>query len=212
MATLEIPEGPPPACQSLKSLHIREGYYCVQTFSIHDLRPLRRFTLLIRCELHFGYHALTDADCDEMSTWWPQMQRLELGRSDPSAESKCTLRSFVSFAKGCPQLVSLVLHISARDIPILDPMPPPHHALQELTVGDAVILDAQGVAGFLRALFPEMNEFYYSASDNRETDEHCRRAARWRRVRHLVTGHPLDEYTSFSNFFYEGLSDIDEIV
>ncbi|TRM69652.1 hypothetical protein BD626DRAFT_624979 [Schizophyllum amplum] len=129
-----------------------------------DLAPLARFADVETLEIETSQgHALSDADCATISSWWPHLRGLNLSRpgrfrSDQDTPT-CTLRAVADVARLCPDLEILVLPIDARAIP--DILISPQCKLTVLKALDSLIVDPPAVASFLSSLFPELYILMY---------------------------------------------------
>ncbi|KAI1783526.1 hypothetical protein LXA43DRAFT_330820 [Ganoderma leucocontextum] len=92
---------------------------------------------------------------------WPRLTRLDLNYVP--VEGPPALRTLLFFARQCPSLTSLNLPcIDARNIELLS-SGPPHLSLTSCSVSDcgwdSLIPDPEGLAQFLKALFPNLTLF-----------------------------------------------------
>ncbi|KAI1791787.1 hypothetical protein LXA43DRAFT_944802 [Ganoderma leucocontextum] len=104
---------------------------------------------------------VSESDLAAMAESWPRLRHLDLNYV-PVAE-RPGLRTLLSFARHCPSLTSLNLPcIDARDVEFLSPCPP-HLSLTFCSVSDcgwdSLIPDPEGLAQFLKALFPNLTLF-----------------------------------------------------
>ncbi|KAI0738352.1 hypothetical protein C8Q80DRAFT_273044 [Daedaleopsis nitida] len=137
--------------------------------SIVTFRPLFAARCLRNFELRWDYSLnLADEDMDELARRWPSLESLQLN-SEPVPESdgpSLTLRALLPFARHCPNLRHLGLHINAQCVPTQPPLPPlslpsAHDVpvprfkrLESLAVGLSAITKPEPVTLFLSQLLP----------------------------------------------------------
>lgn len=130
--------------------------------SLECFRPLFYARSLRVFELRWDYALnLTDDDIDEFARNWPSLESLQLN-AEPVPEANgpgLTLRALLPFARHCPNIRHLGLHIDATTVPSLHRHPhhqdlPPFRRLQTLAVGLSAIARAEPVTLFLSQILP----------------------------------------------------------
>ncbi len=123
---------------------------------------------------------LTDKDIEQMASWWPRLQRLDLGTLSGSAEHdaqhptpKITFASLRSLAKHCRDLRRLVLPLDLTATSEHKPSEaeeekiPTQTALHTLLLGGLPAPDAD-MSSFIRqtlAVFPGLEEIECTSVD-----------------------------------------------
>ena len=130
--------------------------------SIVTFRPLFSARCLRIFELRWDYVLnLADGDMEEFASKWPSLESLQLN-SEPVPEPhgpSLTLRALLPFARHCPNLRHLGLHVDARSVPSLNPFPyaqdvPRFRRLETLAVGLSAVQKTEPVTLFLSQLLP----------------------------------------------------------
>ncbi|KAI1793728.1 hypothetical protein LXA43DRAFT_1000221 [Ganoderma leucocontextum] len=130
--------------------------------SIECFRPLFSARSLRAFDLRWDYALnLRDNDIDEFARSWPSLESLQLN-AEPVPEANgpsLTLSALLPFARHCPHLRHLGLHIDARTVPTLPPNPHSHdvprfRCLETFAVGLSAISRAELVALFLSQILP----------------------------------------------------------
>ncbi|KAK7007858.1 hypothetical protein R3P38DRAFT_3281047 [Favolaschia claudopus] len=133
--------------------------------AIQHLLPCSFFTD-VTFHLSAGYR-VDDHDILMMAMAWPKLRRLRFTGNADRQSCDASLQALISLAKHCRDLNILVLTFDATRIPPL----PPHEQLlypplTTFDVGDSLIVDAQGVAGFIYTLFPSISELETSLEND----------------------------------------------
>ncbi|TBU47558.1 hypothetical protein BD309DRAFT_456494 [Dichomitus squalens] len=123
------------------------------------LKPLLRIRHLADVRLHLASKnvsvVVSVSDFVTIAESWPHLEHLELSYV-PSGKAP-SLRALIPLARLCPFLTHVQLpRIDARDVEMASI--PPHRSLMSFSISDggwdSLIPDPQGVAYFLRKLFP----------------------------------------------------------
>ncbi|EJF61956.1 hypothetical protein DICSQDRAFT_58994 [Dichomitus squalens LYAD-421 SS1] len=130
--------------------------------SLECFRPLFSARSLRAFELRWDYALnLADNDIDELASSWPSLESLQLNAEPvPEANGPClTLRSLLPFARNCPNLRHLGLHVDATTVPSFHQHPhsqdlPRFRCLQTFAVGLSAIARAETVTLFLSQILP----------------------------------------------------------
>ncbi|KAI0954536.1 hypothetical protein AcW1_006401 [Taiwanofungus camphoratus] len=90
-------------------------------FTISQLRPLACFRRLARFTIAATkVPQLFDEDVEEMSTWWPNLEHLDLGILECEQENRgpfMTPNAIALMTKSCVRLKTLTLPVDAPDVP-----------------------------------------------------------------------------------------------
>lgn len=130
--------------------------------TIRTFRPLFSAQCIRTFELRWDYVlAVTDDDMEEFASSWPSLESLQFN-PEPVPEpnvSGLNLRVLLPFARFCPNLRHLGLHVDARTIPSLAPTPrsqslPRFRRLETLAVGLSAIVKSEPVTLFLSQILP----------------------------------------------------------
>ncbi|TRM56109.1 hypothetical protein BD626DRAFT_576123 [Schizophyllum amplum] len=184
--------------RSLRVLRLEGNSTEAYPFTLRDLRPLSVFSEIREINLTMPLApSLVDADCEIIAGWWPRLEVLMMGDEDigDEGDAKCSLRGLLYIVARCPYLTDLHLPLDASVIPKVEPAPgdahPPYQNLKLLYIGDAPIVDTEGVAQFLKTIFPRLRTLKYTwYGDHDDID---RRQAAWKRVVESVTGVAADD-------------------
>ncbi|KAK7065096.1 hypothetical protein R3P38DRAFT_2827880 [Favolaschia claudopus] len=142
-----------------------DGQYALTGRALRHLLPCFSFTD-VSFHLSGGYR-VDDHDILMMAMAWPKLRRLRFRGNTDRQSCDATLQALISLAKHCRNLNTLELTFDATCIPAL----PPHEQLlypplTTLNVGDSLIVDAQGVAGFIYVLLPRILELKTSVEND----------------------------------------------
>ncbi|KZT07282.1 uncharacterized protein LAESUDRAFT_758689 [Laetiporus sulphureus 93-53] len=87
-------------------------------FTIAILRPLARLQFLRRFSVAATKPPdLCDKDIEEIASWWPHLEHLDLGTlDDEDCSRRMTTCSYAALARSCPMLRSLALPVEIPDI------------------------------------------------------------------------------------------------
>ncbi|KAI0350796.1 hypothetical protein OH77DRAFT_1498896 [Trametes cingulata] len=130
--------------------------------SITTFRPLFSARSVRVFELRWDYALnLSDEDVEEFASSWPSLESLQL-HPEPVPEPdgpRLSLRALIPFARHCPNLRYLALHIDASQPPELPHLPcpsgiVPFSRLETLAVGLSAITKIEPVTLFLSQLLP----------------------------------------------------------
>lgn len=106
---------------------------------------------------------LSDADIEEIVTWWPFLESLHLGvdtaleNMQSAWQPKMTLASLYALGKGCRQLSDLVIALDvASAIPQI--LCKEHRQLSSLTISSHSRPNPESLPVFLKSLFPCLQE------------------------------------------------------
>ncbi|KAI0824320.1 hypothetical protein BC628DRAFT_1322675 [Trametes gibbosa] len=129
--------------------------------TLATFRPLFSARSIRVFEFRWDYALnLTDEDMEEFASSWPSLEGLQLNPQPvPEPDGpRLTLLALVPFARHCPNLRNLALHMDAREPPALAIPPPATLArfarLETLAVGLSAIARAEPVTLFLSQLLP----------------------------------------------------------
>ncbi|RDX42426.1 hypothetical protein OH76DRAFT_1362817 [Lentinus brumalis] len=130
--------------------------------NIATFRPLFSARCLRTFEFRWDYAlAISDEDMEEYASSWPSLESLQFN-PEPVPEPDVpglNLRVLLSFARYCPNIRHLGLHVDARTIPNLAPTPrsqslPRFRRLETLAVGLSAITKSEPVTLFLSQILP----------------------------------------------------------
>ncbi|KAK7685631.1 hypothetical protein QCA50_010392 [Cerrena zonata] len=137
--------------------HIVDHGYSLNSFTLLPLkslaacRALQRFTLGTTSLINF-----TDRNIEEMSSWWPHLETLDLGTlpvldEDIPYKPTLTVKSLLHLARNCTKLKDLVLSLDISAVPESDRQGPhARHALKSLRVGH--VSDTKDVSDFIQTI------------------------------------------------------------
>lgn len=120
--------------------------------SLATCRGLRKFTLETTSLVKF-----TDRDIEEMSSWWPHLEHLDLGTSpvldeDIPYHPTLSVKALLHLAHHCPNLSDLALSLDISHVPDNDPKDSyTQSSLKNLRIGH--ISDAKAVSDFVHTAF-----------------------------------------------------------
>ncbi|KAH7921291.1 hypothetical protein BV22DRAFT_1096712 [Leucogyrophana mollusca] len=152
-------------------------------FTLDDLRPLSKLPLRRFILDTLVPPDLADRDVEELATWWPHLEQLELGA--PAAlecvgeqwRPKTSLSCLAALAKRCKKLEHLVMTLDAASGASLEgssvQLQP--HPLRQLTIGSHCSPEVQLLSTYIDCLFPSLTEVYPGLGN--DDDE------QWRQVR-----------------------------
>ena len=144
-------------------------------FPLDVLRPLHALTALQRFTLDTIFPPdLTDSDMAQIASWWPRLQKLDLGTLSgcPGTDAqftpaKMTLACLPSLAKHCRDLRTLVLPLNLRTSDLSSPLNkvaeekvPAQTALQTLLIGGLPPpdMDTPTLIRQILTVFPRLEE------------------------------------------------------
>ncbi|KAH0836716.1 hypothetical protein J3R83DRAFT_8445 [Lanmaoa asiatica] len=133
-------------------------------FTLDHFRPLSKLPL--RCFILDSALPpdLSDSAIEEMTQWWPLLDRLELGTCDalenvePTWKPKISLASLCTLARGCKYLKNLAITLDAGSLPLPDAgaLPLGSHPLTSLSISSPSRPDASSLLAMLFRLFPSL--------------------------------------------------------
>lgn len=164
---------------------------------IGAFRPLFRFCNLTNISVaSLGGFDWENADLEEMSSHFPQLQSLDMDTTHGCwTHSKITLTGLVPLLRNCPHLRWLGIVIDATILPP-DTEKPRGYAgkvgvwnrhLKSLVLGDSKIDDAARVAAFLSDIVPYVNHiFSWIGDDDDQPPEQREYCERWDEAASLI--------------------------
>ncbi|KAF8845099.1 hypothetical protein BDN67DRAFT_1007467 [Paxillus ammoniavirescens] len=137
-----------------------DKFFTIDHFRPLSKLPLRRFVLDSSLPPDFS-----DADVEEITKWWPLLDRLDLGtlialeNTEATWMPRISLASLSTLAKGCKGLQSLVIALDANPIPAApQPMPQGSHPLASLLISSRSRPDTSSLSAMLSNFFPSLIE------------------------------------------------------
>ncbi|KAG8220997.1 hypothetical protein J3R82DRAFT_2506 [Butyriboletus roseoflavus] len=134
-------------------------------FTLDHFQPLSKLPL--RCFILDSSLPpdLSDPAIEEMTKWWPFLERLELGAQtalenvETTWKPRSSLASLCSLARGCKHLRSLVITLDANSLPLSEHhglVPLGSHPLASLTISSPSRPDVPSLSAMLSRLFPSL--------------------------------------------------------
>ncbi|KIK98184.1 hypothetical protein PAXRUDRAFT_134735 [Paxillus rubicundulus Ve08.2h10] len=137
-----------------------DKFFTIDHFRPLSKLPLRRFVLDSWLPPDFS-----DADIEEMTKWWPLLNRLDLGaltaleNTEASWKPRISLASLSTLAKGCKGLQSLVIALDADGaLAVPQPVPQGSHPLASLFISSRSRPDTSSLSAMLLKIFPSLIE------------------------------------------------------
>ncbi|KAF8555965.1 hypothetical protein OG21DRAFT_1483430 [Imleria badia] len=140
------------------------AYTLDKFFTLDHLRPLSKLPL--RCFILDSSLPpdLSDADMEEMTTWWPHLDRLELGARTALENTETTWKSRTSLASLCvltrryKHLKRLIITLDADSflLPESGAVPLGSHPLASLSISSRSRPDVSSLSEMLSRLFPSL--------------------------------------------------------
>ena len=141
-------------------IYTPDNVFTLDHFRLLSKLPLRRFILDSSLPPD-----LSDPAIEEMTRWWPLLDRLELGARTALENAEATwkprnsLASLSTLARGCKHLKSLVITLdvdSVLSLPDPGPVPLVSHPLTSLSISCHSRPDVPSVSTVLSGLFPSL--------------------------------------------------------
>ena len=140
------------------------AYTLDKFFTLDHLRPLSKLPLgcfILDSSLPPD---LSDADMEEMTTWWPRLDRLELGartaleNAETSWKPRASLAGLCALARGCKHLQRLVVTLDTDSLFFSDSgaVPLGSHPLASLSISSLSRPDISSLSALLSRLFPSL--------------------------------------------------------